>query len=94
MEHRVHAVQGTGLVHLTQGGWGVDLQYKLTVHLRLNEEPNLIRTELEHVSLTRRRFQVPGGVISVGDKIRVQGLGSPVLYFGDGAESLQVNPAP
>jgi hypothetical protein len=29
-------------------------------------------------------------VISVGDKIRVQGLGSPVLYFGDGDDSLQI----
>ena len=31
-----------------------------------------------------------GGVISVGQSIRVQGLGDPVLYFGDGPESFQI----
>jgi hypothetical protein len=34
--------------------------------------------------------QVSGGEIKLGDQIRVQGLGSPVLYFGDGAESFEI----
>ena len=31
-----------------------------------------------------------GGVIRAGHEIRVQGLGDPVLYFGDGQESFQI----
>ena len=31
-----------------------------------------------------------GGTIHVGDVIRVQGLGDPVLHFGDGRESFQI----
>lgn len=34
--------------------------------------------------------QVAGGVIRAGQEIRVQGLGDPVLYFGDGPESFQI----
>jgi len=34
--------------------------------------------------------QVDGGVIRVGDILRIQGLGDPVLSFGDGPASFQI----
>ena len=37
--------------------------------------------------------QSPGGVVSEGTILRIQGLGNPVLFFGDGDESFEmVNP--
>ena len=34
--------------------------------------------------------QSPGGVVSVGNILRIQGLGNPVLYFGEGDDSFEM----